>query len=70
MAKSAVKYPSLHNIRCIDVLLVSVAEGKGTPDDPVREITYVCEASDETEYKVIGELYDSYSLLKEEEYAG
>lgn len=67
MAKSAVKYPSLHSIRCIDVLLVSVAEGKGTPDDPVREITYVCERCNDTDYnktgyKVIGELYDSYDF--------
>lgn len=70
MAKSAVKYPSLHNVRWGEVLFITVAEGKGTHDDPVREITYVCEPSDETEYKVIGELYDNYSLLKEEEYAG
>lgn len=63
MAKSAVEYPSLHNIRRGEVLFITIAEGKGTRDDPVREITYVCEASDETEYKVIGELYDNYPVF-------
>ena len=61
MAKSAVKYPSLHNIRCIDVLLVSVAEGKGSDGDAIHEVTYVCQAIDNADdYEVIGELYDDY----------
>ena len=62
MAKSSEKYPRLHGIVRGEVLFVTIAEGKGTRDDPVREITYVCEPSDETDYKVIGELYDSYDF--------
>ena len=62
MAKSSEKYPRLHDICKREVLLITVAEGDGTSGDPIHEVTYVCEPSDETDYKVIGELYDSYDF--------
>ena len=52
------KYPSLHDIEKCMVLLITVCEGKGTPDDPAREVTYVCRPDDNGEYEMIGELYE------------
>ena len=62
MCKHSEKYPSLHKIERCEVLLVTVAEGKGTPDDPVYELTYVCRVID-GDYVAIGELYDAKDSL-------
>lgn len=53
------KYPSLHRLEERSLLLVTVAEGKGTPDDPVTELTYVCQKYSDGTCSVIGELYQA-----------
>lgn len=56
--KSSMEYPRLHHMRSAQVLIISVAEGNGTYDDPIHEVEYVAEHLDDGGYKIIGELYN------------
>lgn len=58
--KRTVKYPRFHQMICSEVFLITIAEGDGSKDNPVHEVTYVAKrrGDDGDGFEVIGELYD------------
>lgn len=56
--KSSYEYPRLYGMRSAQVLIITVAEGDGTHDDPIHEVEYIAEHLDDGSYKIIGELYN------------
>lgn len=57
--KSSYEYPRLHGMRSVQVMIITVAEGKGTHDNPIHEVHYVAEHLADGGYEIIGELYET-----------
>lgn len=59
--KQSREYPRLHCIEAIkEVLVITVVEGDGLPNDPMHEVHYIAEPKDDGGYIIIGELYNNW----------